>query len=119
MSKIRTHYDNLKVSRTAPPEVIKAAYKALAQKFHPDRNQENSEEYAKIRAIINQAYATLSDPILRQQHDDWIEAQEDVTNNINTGTKSASQEKEPPHEAPLKKRGALFNLIVHILRNWF
>jgi len=27
MGKIRTHYDNLKVARGAPPEVIRTAYK--------------------------------------------------------------------------------------------
>ena len=41
MTKVRTHYDNLKVARNAPPEVIRAAYKALAQKYHPDRNSNN------------------------------------------------------------------------------
>ncbi|MCE3242682.1 MAG: hypothetical protein K0Q83_3189, partial [Deltaproteobacteria bacterium] len=28
MPKVRTHYDNLKVARDAPPEVIRAAYKS-------------------------------------------------------------------------------------------
>ena len=35
MPTIRTHYDNLKVARNAPPEVIRAAYRVLAQKYHP------------------------------------------------------------------------------------
>ncbi|MCS6804710.1 MAG: DnaJ domain-containing protein, partial [Blastocatellia bacterium] len=38
MPKLHTHYDNLKVARNAPPEVIRAAYKTLSQRFHPDRN---------------------------------------------------------------------------------
>jgi DnaJ-class molecular chaperone len=36
MTNIRTHYDNLKVARNAPDSVIKAAYKALCQTYHPD-----------------------------------------------------------------------------------
>jgi DnaJ-class molecular chaperone len=35
---IHSHYDSLKVARNAPPEVIRAAYKALSHKWHPDRN---------------------------------------------------------------------------------
>ncbi|WP_083446899.1 DnaJ domain-containing protein [Azoarcus sp. CIB] len=41
MSRIRTHYDNLKVARDAPIEVIKAAYPSLSQKYHPDRNPDD------------------------------------------------------------------------------
>ena len=76
---IHTHYDNLKVSRTAPLEVIKAAYKSLAQKYHPDRNQGDSEA-ARIMKLLNEAYETLSDPIKRAEHDNWIEQQEKVNN---------------------------------------
>ena len=39
MKKIHTHYDNLKVARNAPIEVIRAAYKSLSHKHHPDRNR--------------------------------------------------------------------------------
>jgi len=31
------HYQRLKVSQDAPAEVIRAAYRALATKLHPDR----------------------------------------------------------------------------------
>jgi curved DNA-binding protein CbpA len=61
MAKIHTHYDNLKVSRLAPQEVIRAAYKALSQKYHPDKNP-GDEKAARIMAILNSAYNTLSDP---------------------------------------------------------
>lgn len=73
--KIRTHYDNLKVARNAPPEIIRAAYKTLSQKYHPDRNP-GSAEATRIMAIINAAYDTLSDPYKRQEHDQWIAQQE-------------------------------------------
>lgn len=43
MKKIHTHYDNLKVARIAPPEVIRAAYRTLSQKYHPDKNPGNAE----------------------------------------------------------------------------
>ena len=71
MSRIRTHYDNLKVSRNAPPEVIRAAYKALTQKYHPDKNLNNAGA-ARVMHIINSSYEVLSDPQRRAAHDVWI-----------------------------------------------
>ncbi|MAL93752.1 MAG: hypothetical protein CME40_01505 [Haliea sp.] len=75
MKNIRTHYDNLKVARNAPPEVIRAAYKTLSQKHHPDRNG-NSAESQRVMKIINDSYAVLSDPVARRKHDAWIIEQE-------------------------------------------
>jgi hypothetical protein len=75
MAKIHTHYDNLKVARLAPQEVIRAAYKALSQKYHPDKNP-GDEKAARIMAILNSAYGTLSDPVRRREHDEWIAAEE-------------------------------------------
>jgi len=71
MPRIHTHYDNLKVTRNAPPEVIRAAYKTLCQKFHPDRNPDN-ENAEKTFLLIRAAYETLSDPEKRKLHDAWI-----------------------------------------------
>ena len=68
----QTHYDNLKVSRDAPPEVIRAAYRSLSQKYHPDRNPGNPDA-ARIMAILNVAYEVLADPVKRKEHDRWIE----------------------------------------------
>ena len=75
MAKIHTHYDNLKVARGAPHEVIRAAYKALSQKYHPDKNP-GDEKAARIMAIVNTAYNSLSDPQRRKEHDEWIAAEE-------------------------------------------
>lgn len=75
MAKVHTHYDNLKVARNAPPEVIRAAYKTLSQRFHPDRNADN-EAATRIFQIISNAYEVLSDPVKRKEHDEWIERTE-------------------------------------------
>ena len=75
MDKLHTHYDNLKISRFAPPEVIRAAYKVLTQKYHPDKNP-GDERAARIMAILNSAYNTLSDEQRRKEHDEWIAAEE-------------------------------------------
>jgi len=76
MAKIRTHYDNLNVSRNAPASVIKAAYKALCQKYHPDKYIGGHEEALRIMKSINSAYAVLSDSGKRAEHDQWIDRQE-------------------------------------------
>lgn len=74
MSKLTTHYDNLKIARNAPPSVVKAAYKALAQQYHPDRNPH--PEAQRWMQIINDAYSVISDPVRRAEHDKWIEKNE-------------------------------------------
>ena len=71
MPKFRTHYDNLKVSRDAPIEVIQAAYRSLARKHHPDRAG-GTPEAEKVMKIINASYEVLSDPVRRAEHDRWI-----------------------------------------------
>lgn len=65
---IKTYYDVLQVSPNADPEVIKAAYRSLAQRFHPDKNPGNpdAERYFKI---INRAYEVLSDSAKREEYD--------------------------------------------------
>ena len=67
----QTHYDTLKVSRDAPIEVIRAAYRALSQKYHPDRNPADSAA-ADTMGLLNNAYEVLSDPERRHAHDAWI-----------------------------------------------
>lgn len=95
MGKIHTHYDNLKVSRMAPQEVIRAAYKALSQKYHPDKNP-GDEKAARIMAILNSAYGTLSDAQRRKEHDEWIAAEEWEIEWL----ESTRNEERPRHEAP-------------------
>ena len=75
MAKVHTHYDNLKVARDAPPEVIRAAYRSLCHKFHPDHHG-GSAKATHTFQLINTAYEVLSDPQRRRQHDQWIAHEE-------------------------------------------
>jgi hypothetical protein len=59
-------YQILDISVNALPEEIKAAYKRLAMKHHPDRN--NDEDGEKFKAI-KAAYDVLSDPDRRAHYD--------------------------------------------------
>jgi hypothetical protein len=62
------YYATLGVTPEAPPEVIKAAYRALAQKHHPDRNGSDSAANEQT-ARINDAFRVLSDPDSRAAYD--------------------------------------------------
>lgn len=75
MKKLRTHYDNLKISRKANAAEIRKAYRRLASIHHPDKNA-NSPASVKAMQCINKAYEVLSDPVARANHDAWIEASE-------------------------------------------
>lgn len=67
MDAKRDFYDVLGVSRDADAASIKAAFRALALKFHPDRSKEpDAEERFKE---IAEAYAILSDPRKRADYD--------------------------------------------------
>lgn len=67
-----THYDALEVSPRASPEVIRAAYKSLMQRFHPDRNP--SDKTATARTVqIATAYAVLSDPAKKALYDESLQ----------------------------------------------
>jgi curved DNA-binding protein CbpA len=76
MPEVPTHYANLRVTRNAPPEVIRAAYKALMQKHHPDRHPGDADAERIVR-LLNEAYTVLNDPEQRAQHDAWIAQQKE------------------------------------------
>jgi molecular chaperone DnaJ len=61
------YYDILGVERGASDAEIKKAYRRLAQRWHPDVNQE--PEAAVRFKEINEAYQVLSDPERRQRYD--------------------------------------------------
>jgi hypothetical protein len=75
MRKLRTHYDTLKVAQDAPVEVIQAAYRTLARKYHPDRTGGAAESETMMKSI-NAAYSVLTDPAERAKHDAWIATQQ-------------------------------------------
>lgn len=61
------HYKTLQVTHDAEPEVIGAAYKLLAFKYHPDRNPGSACD-GRMQEL-NDAYETLRDPQRRHQYD--------------------------------------------------
>jgi curved DNA-binding protein CbpA len=66
MNSFQDHYAVLGVAPTAYPEVIRAAYRVLAQRHHPDRSGQ-ANDGTMVR--LNQAYAVLSCPKRRAEFD--------------------------------------------------
>jgi len=68
----KDYYKILQVHRRAEQEVIDAAYRKLAQKYHPDVSKEpNAAERMKE---INAAYEIVGDPNRRMEYDKRLEA---------------------------------------------
>jgi curved DNA-binding protein len=67
----KDYYDVLGVKKTATEEEIKKSYRALAMKYHPDRNPGNKKEAEERFKEINEAYAVLSDKDKRRQYDQF------------------------------------------------
>jgi len=62
------YYHILGLSENATPDEIKAAFKKLAVKYHPDKNQGLPEMEEKFKEI-NHAYQILSDPYEKARYD--------------------------------------------------
>lgn len=68
MQENTDYYSILEVSRTASDEDIKKAYKKLAIKWHPDRNN-NSNESSEMFKQIAKAYEILGNPESKSKYD--------------------------------------------------
>ena len=62
------YYEVLGVSKTATQDEIKKAYRAMAFKYHPDRNPDNPEAEEKFKQI-SAAYDILGDESKRRDYD--------------------------------------------------
>lgn len=87
-----THYENLKVAKDAPSNVIRAAYKALTHKYNSDRS--SNAETQKLLELINTSNAVLSNPVKRAEYDQWLLEQESTKlekKNLSKTNKSANK----------------------------
>ena len=66
----RDYYDVLGIQKNSSPEQIKAAYRKLAVKYHPDKNQGNKTSEDKFKEA-SEAYHVLSDQERKQNYDNF------------------------------------------------
>ncbi len=70
MASKRDYYEVLGIQKGASADDIKKAYRKLAMKWHPDRNQGNKEAEEKFKEA-SEAYEVLSDDKKRQLYDQY------------------------------------------------
>src|ERR1700760_1591897 len=66
------YYQVLGVDKKASEKDIKAAYRKLARKYHPDLNPNDAEAHKKFQQL-NEANEVLSDPEKRKKYDQYGE----------------------------------------------
>lgn len=71
------YYQTLGITKSATDKDIKAAYRKMARKYHPDVNPDNKDAQKKFQEL-NEANEVLSDPEKRKKYDqhgkDWKHA---------------------------------------------
>lgn len=64
----KDYYKILDIDKNATPDEIKKAYRKMAMKYHPDRNNGSTESEAKFKEAA-EAYDTLSNPEKKSNYD--------------------------------------------------
>ncbi len=72
-------YEELEIPRESTTEEIKKAYKKLAMKWHPDKNQHDPSATEKFQRISH-AYSILSEPNKKAYYDKYGKIDEDNFN---------------------------------------
>lgn len=62
---MKDYYSILEIQENASDVLIKSQYRKLVSIYHPDKNPNNADKFIDL----NEAYKTLSDPILREFYD--------------------------------------------------
>jgi molecular chaperone DnaJ len=86
--EFKDYYQVLGVSRDADEKQIKAAYRKLARKYHPDSNREDPDAEERFKEI-NEAYEVLKDSEKRAKYDrfgaDWERYQQAEASGYSAG----------------------------------
>jgi hypothetical protein len=64
---VKDYYRTLQVDPSADADVVEAAYKRLARKYHPDLNRAPSA--AELMKELNAAYEVVGDAVRRREYD--------------------------------------------------
>ena len=92
----KDYYSILGVLPSVELIVIKAAYKAMVQLYHPDRY--SGDDAHKKMTELNEAYSVLSDPSKKKEYDSIFKAE---TQKNNSHSFDGFEEQEPTYD-PLK-----------------
>jgi len=107
-----THYTTLELVSTAPPEVIRASYKALALIYHPDKTlglpASERASHAAVFSQVQAAYDVLGNPALKAAYDAELAHHNDkVDRRLSTfhhwSTRTAAKASSTPQRKPSVK----------------
>lgn len=104
----KDYYEILQVHPRAEAEIVAAAYRKLAQLYHPDRN--NDPSATRRFQQISEAYEVLSDPERRVAYDHVYSAQVNVSappspayrTDTHEPFRAAEQERWPEEQGPAR-----------------
>lgn len=103
----RTHYETLGVEHTASPDEIKAQYRRLAKRYHPDVTRMGDVAAAHATFVeITEAYQTLVDARRRELYDRELKRREAERAHATPPprTQSATATRPRPAAAPPRAR---------------
>ena len=98
------YYEELEISRNASAETIKAAYRSMCKKYHPDTYQGDSEFAAKKIKRIYSAFDVLSN----QEKKSVYDAEYDLRKRMNVKDENEKQEVPPDDRKPKKELNPMF-----------
>lgn len=83
------YYAILGISQTASLSDIKAAFKKLALKYHPDKNPNNKDAEEQFK-LVNEAYQVLNDAYKKSIYDQKLYYKEEITQQTFSQSKSST-----------------------------
>lgn len=123
---MKNHYQTLGIKRNAETKEIKQAYKKLALKFHPDKN--NGDKYFEERfKEIQEAYETLTHPQKKIEYDRNFDSffsdkqtenrSQSQSKNKNTNTSYSNQKEAERKQEEKRKEDAEKSRVSNIKKN--
>ena len=98
MDQHKNYYNILGVSSDADLEIIKAAYRVLVKRYHPDSNS-NGKKFSSHFQKLQEAYEVLSDTHRRREYDALIGAQSSKNREQGVGSSGKPAQEKRPHQS--------------------
>jgi curved DNA-binding protein CbpA len=103
MEDFRTYYEVLDVPESATAEEVHASYRKLVKEFHPDRLVGIPDHLTEVKKLaeekfreIQEAWATLGDPVKRSLYDEQLGALRGQSNSRSSPPQPSRSSYAPP-----------------------
>jgi curved DNA-binding protein CbpA len=95
---MKTYYEVLGLIKGADDVVVKAAYRALVQKYHPDKQKFSPYECHHMMTQINAAYGVLGNKNKRKLYDEYLKG-----GHLNNKSEPKAEPKKPAKPNPMQE----------------